>query len=337
LREEDSVAANLKVERIDDPALWDGFVTASPQGTVFSTSRWIAAAARAQGGEPVVCGIMKNGEIVAGITFLRIKRGLFTKATSPILTPYGGMLYRPTPGKRISEAESFNMDCARLMIDTLKKGYSNAFFVHSPGFTDVRPFTWNGWSGSIRYTYVLDITNTDRLWDILERRVRTVIRNAESSLDIGGPIGTGEFTDLYERIYGDRETSVPVDTAAVKAMTDEILGSGLGNMVTVRDASGEVISAMILVSDEHCVYAWLSGSIPGENSSGAFSLLFWNAVKRYSGSHDRLDMVGGNIPSISFFKKGFGGLLVPYYVTEYYSSPVTKAAFSIYTRLRSIL
>ena len=328
------MAGNLTVERVEDTALWDGFVLNSPQGTVFSTSAWLNAASSAQGGEPLIVGVWKNGRIVAGVSCVRVTRGPFKKATSPVMTPYGGIIYRPDPGKRCSESESFNMTCAEHLIKYFSERYNYVFLVHSPGFKDIRPLIWEGWNEMMRYTYIMDITDTGRLWDLLERRVRTVIRNAESSLKLGGPIDTGHFAELYTRIYRDRGLLPPVRPSLVRMLLDDILRTDLAEMRTVCDSKGRIISAMVLVNEARCVYSWLSASIPGENATGAFSLLFWDAVKRHSGVHEKLDMVGANIPSIAFFKKGFGGMLTPYYVTEYYSSIISRMAFKAYSRIK---
>lgn len=339
--EEDILAKELKVERVEDISLWDSFVSSSPQGTVFSTSRWLNAASVAQGGEPIIVGVWKDGKLAAGVSYVSIARGPFKKATTPVMTPYGGIIYRSAPGKRSSEAGSFNMTCAGHIIEYLSERYNHVFLVHAPGFQDLRPFTWAGWTDKVQYTYVMDITDTEKLWGLLERRVRTVIRNAESSLTLGGPIDTAQFAGLYERIYSDRRQPLPYSSEIVAAFVDEIIQSDMAEMRTVRDGDGNVISAMILVypessseSDEGCVYSWISGSIPGENTAGAFSLLFWDAVKRHSGTHERLDMVGANISSIAFFKKGFAGTLTPYYVTEYYSSIISRLSFNAFTRAK---
>jgi len=321
----------LAVRRVEDASLWDDFVASSPQGTVFSTSAWLRAAGGAQGGVPRMVGVYRGGELVAGAGFVHVARGFLAKATTPAVTPYGGFLYRPRRGKRGSEAESFNMNCAELLIDYLQKNYGNVFLVHAPGFRDVRPFTWSGWRESVRYTYIVDISDIDMVWDMLERRVRTVIRNAESSLELGDAIDPTGFTKLYEHIYRDRGWPFPYSPGAVESLVDEIMGTGRAEMRTVRDADGTVISSMVLVWDEKCVYSWISGSIPDRNASGAFSLLFWDAVKRHSGRRARLDMVGANIPSIAFFKKGFGGTLTPYYVTDYYSSGISRLLFTSYS------
>jgi len=331
------VGKNLAVERVEDASLWDRFVSSSPQGTVFSTSTWLNAVSNARGGKPLIVGVWKNGRIVAGVTCVHIACGPFKKATSPVLTPYGGIIYRPDPGKRSSEAESFNMTCARHLIEYLSARSSTVFLIHAPGLKDIRPFTWAGWPETIKYTYIVDITDTDRLWNLLERRVRTVIRNAEASLELGGPIDVKHFTGLYERIYRDRGNPPPVRSTVVAALLDNILHTDMAEMRTVRDSKGRVISAMVLVYDARRVYSWISGSIPGENATGAFSLLFWDAVKRHSGIRQELDMIGANIPSIAFFKKGFGGTLTPYYVTEWYSSLFSRIVFKTYSRVKRIM
>jgi len=226
------------------------------------------------------------------------------------------------------------MECADKLIDYIGRRYSCSYLIHSPDFTDIRPFTWAGWTGIVRYTYLIDLTDPEKIWDLMERRVRTVLRKAESTLVLGKSIELEQFGRLYDRIYTDREKIPPIARSTVISFVDKMVKSGLAEIRTVLDNTGEVISAMALVSDEKTAYAWISGSIPGRNSSGAFSLLFWDAIRRYSATCLQLDMVGANIPSIAFFKKGFGGLLKPYYVTEWYSSMLSRVAFGVYAGMK---
>jgi len=328
------LAEKLTIRRIEDTSLWDDFVLASPQGTVFSTNAWLKTASAAQGGEPFMLGLFKGDRLAAGVSYIHLTRGLFKKATSPVMTPYGGIIYRSDHGKRHSEAESFNISCAERIIKYLTGNYHHVFLVHAPGYTDIRPFTWAGWTGNVRYTYILDITDTEKLWDLMERRVRTVIRKAEVTLKLGNSIDSGQFVALYEHIYMDRGSSPPVNCEVVKKMLDELLKTKLVEMRTVLDQDNHIISVIVFVKDHKYVFAWISGSLPEKNSSGAFSLLFWDAVKRYGNTHERLDMVGANIPSIAFFKKKFGGELTPYYFTERYSSRMIKTMFTAYSSIK---
>ena len=326
----------MTVRPINDDALWDSFVSSSPQGTVFSTSAWIRAAAAIQGGEPRFLGVFEDDRLAGGVTFIELSRGPFKKMTTPVLTPYGGVVYRPVSGKRSTGEESFTTTCAEQLIGNLGGWYSYSCLVHAPGLIDIRPFTWAGWRGSVRYTYVVDLTDTGRVWDLMERRVRTVLRKAESTLGLGGAVDMEQFGGLYDRIYRDRGKKPPIPRNIVTAFVDTMMKTGLAEMRSVRDETGEIISVIVLVSGSGTVYAWISGSVPDKNSTGAFSLLFWDAIRRYSETSTRLDMVGANIPSVAFFKKGFGGELKPYYVTERYGSLLARAVFGAYGGMKRI-
>lgn len=110
--------------------------------------------------------------------------------------------------------------------------------------------------------------------------------------------------------------------------------TGLVEVNTAREASGQVVALQVIVLDKNTVYTWIYGTIPEKNYTGADSLLIWEAIKRYRNTHKFLDLMGANIPSIAFFKKGFGGKLTPYYVTERFSSLISRISFRAYTKIR---
>jgi hypothetical protein len=183
----------------------------------------------------------------------------------------------------------------------------------------------------------MDIESTDKLWERLERRVRTVIRNAETSLILGGPISAEQFGELNERTYQDRGNKPPVNRGMVVKMVETVMREGIGEMRTARAGDGQIVAAMIFVKDARRVYAWVSGVIPSLNHAGASSLLFWDAARRHSGTNRFLDLVGANLRTISFFKKGFGGVLTSYFTAERYSSWITHALFSLYSGLNKVI
>lgn len=327
----------MEVKRIEDAALWDEFVHTSPEGTLFSTSGWVRMAACAHGGAPVTLGAFDDGRLAAGVAYVEVSRGVLRKAAPPALTPYCGFLFRPFRGKRRSEEEGLRHAGAAPLVEHLSGRYGHVYLVHPPGVLDMRPFTWHGYNASVRYTYVMDITDPDRLWDLMEHRVRTVIRNAEALLTVESSSSVDLFGALYEHVYIDRGNEPPIRRDRVMRMVAEVLEAGLGEMRVVKDADGAPLCAGVFVRDTRTVYAWVSGAIPARNSSGAMSLLFWDTAGRYCATHAALDMVGANLPAVAFFKKGFGGSLVPYFVTERYASPLTRAAFSLSSGIRKVL
>ena len=67
-------------------------------------------------------------------------------------------------------------------------------------------------------------------------------------------------------------------------------------------------------------------------NTGATSLLYWQYLCKIE--HKYFDFVGANIPAVAFFKRGFGGDLTPYYVSEGYKSKWIKRALSARRALR---
>ncbi len=324
----------IKVKRIEDVSLWNEFVLNSTYGTVFSSSEWLNAGAAAQGGNPVILGVWEENELIAGVSFVEIIRGPLKKATTPVLTPYGGFVYNSDPGKPHSDYESLHLLCAEKLTGSLRKKYHHVFLVHSPGFFDIRPFSWQGWNERVRYTYLLDLTDKDKLMSNIRERVKRKIRKAEKSIILGGTINAVQVGEMYAKIFRNRDRVPPLSPKIITSMVGSLAKSGLVEINTAQETGGEIVALQVLVIGKDTVYTWVYGTIPEKNYTGADSLLIWDAVKRYHKTHKILDLVGANIPSIAFFKKGFGGVLTPYYVTENYSSFSSRAAFQAYSKIR---
>ena len=314
--------------------MWDSFVAGSAHGTVFSTKAWLDAGASAQGGQPFILGAWDGDELIAGLGYTEVSRGPLKKANTPVLTPYSGLVYNIGFDNPQQDTESLQLLCAEKLIGHLQRKYNHVLLSHSPDFSDIRPFSWSNWTERVRYTYLLDISYPELLWKNTRERARRKIKKARENLKIGGPVSSEVVADMHERFYRDRHRTPPVSRAIVISMMDALNGSGLLDINTVYDESGRVIALQVAVLGLKTVYTLLYGTLPDSDYSGADSLLIWNAVTKYSATHTRLDLVGANIPSIAFFKKGFGGTLTPHYVTEYYSSPLAHAAFSFYSKLR---
>ena len=118
-------------------------------------------------------------------------------------------------------------------------------------------------------------------------------------------------------------------------MVEKLAGEGLVDVRTALTGDGEIAAFQANVLGGDTVYAWVYGSI--DDTLGADAFLINDAAQRYSGRFRWLDLVGANIPSIAFFKRGFGGALIPYYVTGRYSSGTARLAFATYTRLNRML
>ena len=173
------MADTYEIKLVAADAAWDALVHKSIGGTPFATSVWLHCAAQATPGEIHRLGCYRNDRLIAGLSGLARKRSGLYRLETPELTPHTGLLLSPVQGKGPAKAEAEQHRVCELLIDHLEKNYDHVFAVHTPAIHDMRPFTWRGWDARLRYTYQMDLTDLDALFERVERRTRTVIRKAE--------------------------------------------------------------------------------------------------------------------------------------------------------------
>ncbi len=320
-----------EIKRVCADATWDALVHKAIGATPFSTSAWLHCAAAATPGEIQRLGVYRNNRLIAGLAGLARKRSGLYRLETPELTPHTGLLLAPVQSKGPAKAEAEQHRVCELLIEYIEQNYDHVFAVHPPAITDMRPFIWRGWDTRLRYTYQMDLSDLDALFERVERRTRTVIRKAEKlgyALEQTDDVAL--FRKLYETLYPDGRP--PVAATVAERFVAAVLAAGLGRAYTIASPAGEIASIVVFVDGPDTSYAWAAGADPALNNTGATSALYWQyftATKK-----KRFDFVGANIPAIAFFKRGFGGDLVPYYVSEGYKSTWVKRAISARRALR---
>ena len=80
-----------------------------------------------------------------------------------------------------------------------------------------------------------------------------------------------------------------------------------------QDKNGNIHAAIYVVLDSNCAYYLLGGGDPALRSSGAHSLLVWEAIRYASQFVDQFDFEGSMVQSIERFFRSFGAKQVPYF------------------------
>ena len=327
-----AMADTFEIRLVADDAAWDAFVHQAVGGTVFSTSAWLGCAAAAAGGQPHRLGCYRNGRLVAGISGLARRRMGLYRLETPELTPYTGLLLAPVAGKGPAKGEAAQHRACAHLIDHLATHYDRVFLTHAPAIADVRPFTWQGWDAQVRYTYRLALGDSNALWERAERRTRTAIRKAEKLGYQLRPTGdVALFRRQYEALYANQAGPPPVAADVAERFVAAALAAGLGRACAIASADGPA-AVVAFVEGFDATYAWAAGADPAYNHTGATSLLYWQYWA--TAAPKCFDFVGANMPSIAFFKRGFGCDLVPYYAVVGYKSRWVKRAFGVRQALR---
>ena len=326
------MADTFEIRLVTDDTAWDAFVRQAVGGTVFSTSAWLRCAAAATGGQVNRLGCYRNGRLVAGISGLARRRMGLYRLETPELTPYTGLLLAPVAGKGPAKGEAAQHRACTHLLDYLAKHYDRVFLVHAPAIADVRPFTWQGWDAHLRYTYRLPLGDSNALWERVERRTRTAIRKAEKlGYQLRPTSDVALFRQQYEAIYANQADGPPIAASTAEHFVAVALEAGLAQPYEIASPDGSA-AVVAFVEGFGTTYAWAAGADPAYNHTGAVSLLYWQYCT--TTAHQYFDFVGANIPSIAFFKRGFGCDLVPYYAVEGYKSGWVKRAFGVRRALR---
>jgi len=324
---------SYEIRNIGAEPSWDEFVRRAVGGSIFSTGAWLRCAQQATGGQIRCFGCYKNGHLMAGVSGLEQRRRFLKRLTTPVLTPHGGLLLAPVPSKGPAKLEAEWNRATSLLVAHLTGLYDHVHLVHAPAVQDLREFAWAGWHARVRYTYQMDLSDLEALWERVERRTRTVIRKAEKA---GFQLRPTDDMDLfrrqYELIYARQEGPPPVDPVVAQRFAQSALAAGLGRAFAVESPAGEVASIVIFVEGFDTAYAWAAGADPEFNPTGATSLLYWKFFEQ--SPLKKFDFVGANIPAIARFKRGFGGDLVPYYAVEGFGNAWVRRVFAASARWR---
>ena len=265
---------------------WDEFVDESIQGTIFSSTRWLGLMRR-----PFhIWGYYQGGQLVGGMAN-------FDKLAP--LTPFQGILVKDI-SKKYSGQLSFYNEVATALLP-----YAPSVFYNHWTFPDIRPFKWAGWGCDIRYTFVVDLTDMETLWEGLEKQTRYEITHARKSHTSWITPDISLFNSLYSETFKRKGIERPVDSELV-ARLNWVCNASIFCSCTV-DAVG---SMAVIIDDNKRAYYILGASGEGHTSS----LTLWYAFERLSKAGvEEIDLVGCNNEKIASFKKGFGGVLTPYF------------------------
>lgn len=322
----------LHFDRVD-ATIWDEFLPSAVGATPFIGSAWMGLAAEAMGAQLELVGAFDGDQLVAGCAGVVTGSGWRQCLSTPPLLPHTGFVFRPTASARLPQIESDRSTACAGLIGHLQQRFARVHLTHAPALVDTRPFQWAHWQVTPRYTYHIDLpADRTQVWDGFERRTRTAIRKAqkggyrvEASTDID------ELRRLYAAVYGG-ESGAPVPAATVQQMAVAALQAGLIEGWRCVAPSGETAAVVFFARSEQTLYAWVAGADPAHRDAGATSLLYWHVLEQTPCAH--FDFVGANMSSIAFFKRGFGGRLVPYAATEGFGHPLARTLAGLRRVLR---
>jgi Acetyltransferase (GNAT) domain len=272
--------------------------------SVFEQPWWLDAVAPGAWDAVVV---VKNGEIVGRLPFVRQQRrfGLTILGQAP-LTPFLGPWIKPGTGK-INTRLGREYEILRGLMTALPE--HDVFlqnFHHS--VTNCLPFCWQGFSQSVQYTYVLDeLGDHDKIWAGFRQEVRTRIRHAERHVVVRAIDDVELLIALGRMTYARQGMSMRYSVELIRRLDTACSARGLRRILLAESTDGIPHAALYLVWDPESAYYLMAGSDPRFRTSGAMSLLTWEAIKYAGQVTRRFDFEGSMLRPVERFFRAFGG------------------------------
>jgi lipid II:glycine glycyltransferase (peptidoglycan interpeptide bridge formation enzyme) len=250
--------------------------------------------------------VTNNGEIVGRLPYVRMQRFGFTILRQPLLTQFLGPWIKPGSGKAQTRLER-EYEILRGLIAALPK---HDVFVQDFHYSIncCLPFYWQGFSQSVRYTYIFDeLNDLDKIWTGFRENVRRAIRKAERQVFVRSVEDIEAFATLNRMTYERQGMRMPYSADLVRRLDAACSARGVRRIFLAEGADGTAHAALYLVWDGTTAYYLMGGSDPRFRASGAMSLLMWEAIKFAGQVARRFDFEGSMLQPVERFVRAFGG------------------------------
>jgi hypothetical protein len=251
------------------------------------------------------------------------------KIGMPKVTPYMGVYLVIPEGLKNLSKTSFEKKVTTALIEALPPfRYFNVRFHHS--FKNWLPFFWKGFVQRTMYTYVIkDISDLKEVYSNFKSTVRNKIRKAEQVVKVEISENVEAFYELNKMTYDRQNMSIGYDLTSFKMM-DRVFSEHKARLLFLaKDNENRYHSALYLTYDQVSANVHLVGENPQLRSSGAGTLLIWEAIKhtRNTLQLKQFDFEGSIIENIEENRRSYGAEQVPYHKIQKVDSFLLKLAF----------
>ncbi len=255
--------------------------------------------------------VEEGGRIAARLPYAIVRRLGLTLIATPKLTQCLGPWIEPSEA-RYAKRLARERDLMHALIEGLPKGHLFWQNFHYSR-TNWLPFYWKGFSQTTRYTYVLDdLSDPERVMASFQDKTRYEVRKALKKVSVRTDLGLDRFLELNAMTYRRQGRDLPYSTDLVRRLDAACDERSARRMFFAEDADGRCHAALYLVWDERSAYYLMSGADPELRSSGAGSLLLWEAIQFAAGVSAKFDFEGSMIEPVERVARSMGAEQRPY-------------------------
>lgn len=285
----------------------------------------------------VVCGrtnwdvvlVEKGGMIWGALPFYRLKTIFGIVLGMPPLTQFIGPWIRYPKGQKYTSKLSHEKEIMTGLIEKLPRNILfKQNFHHS--ITNWLPFYWKGFEQTTRYTYVIPKgVRKKEVWESFDKNTRSDIRKAEGNIKISESDSVKRFFEINKLTFERKNIEVPYSFEFFQKIHISVKINKSGTILLAKDKKEKVHAVCYLIWDAKEIFYLAGGINPDYKSSGAMSLLIWEAIQMAIDENKIFNFEGSMLESVERFFRSFGAQQKPYFRVSKVNSPLLKTKYFI--------
>lgn len=263
------------------------------------------------------CAILNNNnEVIGCFMYYRFKKKVVRFIITAPYSPNIDLFYL-NPAESVVGKNSFNKDLFALIADyfeSLSVPYININLPYS--CVDTQPFTWRGYVSKIRYSYIINLHNSeDELWNNLSSEKRKSINKArKDGLEVQQ---TQDYALVHALIIKSLKRNDKDKNLSVLKQILFSFSTPSNSFAFVAYQNKKPIGATYcVINKDRAIY--LFGGFDAENKHhGAGVSCMWQSILKSKELHlNYFDFEGSMNVAIERYFREFGGDLQPYFCVE---------------------
>lgn len=316
-----------------DSSEWDAFVRSSPDGSIFCQTGFLEALSSA----PRLATLRSGAELVAGAVIVPDSARTSTRIRC-VTAPYRYTLYQGVlrsarlANLPVHRRVPQTLEVVNTLLESLEEQCETINFCLHHNFRDARGFKWfrhddgGGVKMRVQYTGILRLPDAPELdaclADVRKVRRQECRKAMASGFEVEQTNDVPGFLEVYAQTFARQDITLADDALEqLEAIVRQALDMGFGRLLTCHTSDGEDASMALFLHDDTTAYYHCAANRPELRSSGASSLLMFEALRRSKDELglDQMDFVGVNSPQRGDFKTSFNAVPTPYYVVSWAS------------------
>ncbi|MCF8303737.1 MAG: GNAT family N-acetyltransferase [Bacteroidales bacterium] len=325
----------IRILSEEEYPLWDDFVENEGRGTLFHKAVWLKPLYEiySQTGFRIIGCFDNNDRIIGGLAYGHKRKLGIEVMAPPVSTIYWSPLIKARDTQYVSKVENYEFQLYKLIIEFLENHVKYALFQFPPHYRDIRPFLWNGYKNSVKYTYTVSLKDENELFNAyspsLKRQIKKGAKEDYKIVNSDSEEQINAFYQLQHKTFERQRKSPLFSKEQFSQLARDFIKNGLLSIYIIYKGSSPVYGICIS-KGINTAYYWLAGGDPEYFNTGLNQLLMHEILKDLVNKGlSTFDFIGANTYSITQYKSNFGFKLTPFYEVEKISGQWAKALFAI--------